>query len=128
MIGFSFKLNIFPRKKAMTFPAISNTINTSIGTNIPTSTTVDIHLQPPSDVAVAVILGTPFACDDVYWSSILVDGDSGNDELLCSIEVDSDSSDDELLCSIEVDSDSSDDELYAQLKWIVMSVMMNFYR
>ena len=52
----------------MTIPAISNNISTTIGTITPTSTTVhvDVHLQPPSDVAMAVILGTPFACDDVY--------------------------------------------------------------
>ena len=97
-------------------PAISNNINTTIGTITLTSTTVDIHLQPPSDVAMAVILGKPFSFDDVYWRSILVDGDIGNDGLLCSIEVDSDSNDDELLCSIEVDGDCSDDGSVDQQK------------
>ena len=67
-------------KNAITIPAISNNINTTIGTNTPTSTTVhvDVHLQPPSDVVLAVILGTPFACGDVYLCSIEVDGDSSD--------------------------------------------------
>ena len=41
----------------MTTPAISNNINTTIGTITPTSTTVDIHLQPPSGIVLAVIMG-----------------------------------------------------------------------
>ena len=62
----------------MTIPAISNNINTTIGTITPTSTTVhvDVHLQPSSDVILAVILGIPVACDGVYFCSIEVDGDS----------------------------------------------------
>ena len=96
MLGFAFELSLYPRKTAMTIPAISNIINTTIGTITPTSTTVhvDIHLQPPSDVVLTLMLGTPFAFDDMYWYSILMDGDSGNDELIRSIEVDGDSGDD----------------------------------
>ena len=37
-------------------------------------------MQPSSDIALALTLGTPFACDDVYLCSIEVDGDSGDDD------------------------------------------------
>ena len=49
----------------MTIPAISNIINTTIGTITPTSTTVhvDIHLQPSSDIELALILGIPIEVD-----------------------------------------------------------------
>ena len=38
------------------------------------------HVQPSSDTVLALTLGTPFACDDVYLYSIEVDGDSGDDD------------------------------------------------
>ena len=62
----------------MTIPAISNIINTTIGTITPTNTTVDIQVLPPSDVVLALILGTPIACNGVYLCSIEVDGDSSD--------------------------------------------------
>ena len=43
----------------MTIPAISNNINTSIGTITATSTTVIIPILPPSDTVLALTLGTP---------------------------------------------------------------------
>ena len=79
----------------MTFPVISNTINTSTGTITTTSTTVETHVQPPSDIVLALTLDTPLACDSVYLCLIKVDGDSVNDDSLCIIEVDDDSSDDD---------------------------------
>ena len=68
MIGVAFELNLCPRKNAMTIPAISNNISTTIGTITPTSTTVhvDVHVLPPSDIVLALILDMSFACDDVY--------------------------------------------------------------
>ena len=66
MLGFAFGLNLCPRKNAMTIPAISNNINTTIGTINPISTTVDVYMLPPSDIVLTLILGTPFAFDDRY--------------------------------------------------------------
>ena len=108
VLGFSFESKFFPKKNAMTIPAISNNINTTIGTITPTSTTVDIQVQPPSDVIPAVILGTPSACDDVCLCSIEVDGDSTSDVVLALILGTPFACDDVYLCSIEVDGGSSD--------------------
>ena len=74
--GFALDLKIFHRKKATAIPAnITNSI-TNIGA---ITTTVIAPVLPPSDIVVALTLGTPFACDDVYLCSAEVDGDSGDD-------------------------------------------------
>ena len=78
VLGFVFELNLFPRKNAMTIPAISNNISTTTGTITSTSTTVDIQVLPPSDVVLALTLGTPFSCNGVYLHSIEEDGDSSD--------------------------------------------------
>ena len=59
---------------------VNNNSVASIATITTTSTSVIPHVQPSSDIALALTLGTPFACDDVYLCSIEVDGDSGDDD------------------------------------------------
>ena len=64
----------------MAIPAIITNSVTSIVAITTTSTTVITPLLLPSDIVLALTLGTPFACDGVYLFSILVDGDSGDDD------------------------------------------------
>ena len=59
----------------MAVPTTINTIIASIVGMTTTSTTV----IPPSGIVMVLTLGTPFPCDGVYVCSILVDGDSGDD-------------------------------------------------
>ena len=91
----------------MAIPAIITNNVASIGAITTTSTTVITPVLPPSDAALALTLGTPFACDDVYMylCSIEADADSGDDDTLCSVEMDGDGGDDDSLCSVEVDGD-----------------------
>ena len=78
--GFALDLQLFHRKKAMAIPAIINNSVASIGAITTTSTTVIPPKLPLSDIVLALTLGTPFACDDVYLLSILVGGEGGDDD------------------------------------------------
>ena len=71
---------------------------------------------PSSDIVITLTLGTPFACDDVYLPSILVNGDGGDDDSLCSIEMDADSICSELSCLTEVDGGSGGENSVDQQK------------
>ena len=77
----------------MATPTTINNIIANIVGMTTTSTTLIPPVLPPSGVAMVLTLGTPFACDDVYVYSILVDGDSGDDNSVWLIEVDDDSGD-----------------------------------
>ena len=80
----------------MAIPVIINNSVASIGVIITTRITVTTSVLPPSDIVMSLTLGTPFACDVVYLCSILVNGDSGEDNGSCLIEVVDDSSDNDL--------------------------------
>ena len=100
----------------MAIPAIITNSVTSIGAITTTSTTVITPKLPPSDMMLALTLGIPLVCDDVYLCSIEADADSDDDDTLCSVEVDGDSGDDVSLCSAEMDGDICDDDSVDQQK------------
>ena len=77
--SLSSDLNLCHMKKAMAIPNIINNSMTNIAASTTTSTTVMTPVLPPSDIVLALILGTPFACDDVYLCLVEVDGASGKD-------------------------------------------------
>ena len=125
--GFALDFKVFHRKKAMEIPVIITNSVTSIGNITTTGTTVMSPVLPSSDIVLALALGTPVACDDVYLCSTEVDSDSGDNDFfnvdsnsidndLCLINVDSDNSDNDSLCLIEVDSDSGEDDSVDQQK------------
>ena len=100
----------------MAIPAIITNSVTSIGAITTTSTTVITPKLPPSDIVLALTLGTLFACDDAYFCSLLVNGNGGDDDTISSIEVNVDSGDDDTICSVKVDGDSGDDDSVDQQK------------
>ena len=114
--GFALDLKVFHMKKAMAIPSIITNRVSSIGASTTTSTTLVTPKLPPSDIVLALTLGAPFACDDVYLCSIEVDGDSGDINLLCLIDVHGESNDNKFPCLVEVDGDSGGDNSVDQQK------------
>ena len=79
----------------MAIPAIITNSVTSFGAITTTSTTAITPKLPPSDIVLALTLGTPFVCDNVYLCSIETDADSGDDDTSYSVEIDGDICDDD---------------------------------